>query len=132
VDDGLQGQLYLSLPSRLAAFVSGRLHIEAAEVQPDPLWKLAIEAPVSQQETQLQAEKSTDVNKFSLERLLSDPDVYLHQTVQIETLAGRQIRGQFQGLNEGGELLIRQMVKAPGFVVFQVAPAEIGQIRLES
>lgn len=130
----LKGQLYLSLPSQLATMLNGSFTVAAADEQPDPLWSFQEESvadsprPVEQQAVQQDGMSEN----FTLERLLADPEAYLYRTLYIETTAGRQVRGQFQGINEDAELLIRQVVKAPGFVVFQVAPVEIAQIRLEN
>lgn len=131
--EGLQGQLYLSLPVQLATQVSGSFHVVAADELQDPLWsQSAGKDDTSEQQGSAATQQQEKTDGFTLEKLLASPPEYLHQTLHIETTAGRQIRGDFQGINEDGELLIRQMVKAPGFVIFQVLPAEIGEIRLEN
>lgn len=131
--EGLQGRLYLSLPAQLATLVSGSFHVAAVDEQQDPLWNQSVEEQGnSEQQEPVATQTQEKTDSFSLEQLLAEPSAYLHQTLRIETATGRQVRGDFQGINDDGELLIRQMIKAPGFVVFQVIPAEISQIRLEN
>ncbi len=133
LDGDLQGQLYLSLPSRLATTVSGNFHVAAADEQPDPLWLQAIEGSAGNLEPeQADVQQAEGDSDFSLVLLLVDPQTYLQRTFHVETAAGRQVRGKFQGINEEGELLLRQRVKGSGFVVFQIVPDEIVQIRLEN
>ena len=50
--------------------------------------------------------------------------------MSLETVAGRQLDGEFQGINEEGELLIRRRVGKSGFAVFHVMPDEVSQILL--
>lgn len=124
---GIQGQLYLSLPSRLATLVRGGFQVTTAGEQPLALATQPEEAEPEQ--SSLQAENTSPA--FSLARLSSQPQDYLRQTLYIETNTGRQIRGEFEGINDEGQLLVKQLVKAPGFAVFRVAPGEISRIELE-
>lgn len=125
---GLSGKLYLSLPARQATVISGSFLVSAADEQPDPAWL----QPVEEIEVVEQVEPEVvPVPVFSLSRLRSRPHEYLQRELYIETSSGHLVRGKFQGINESGQLEIKQMVKSPGFVVFRVAPADVQVIRLQ-
>ncbi|TDQ39330.1 hypothetical protein [Thiopseudomonas denitrificans] len=128
---GVDGQLYLSLPSRLATVVSGNFHVSAADEQTDPDWYRAQPQETGATDaTELPATSAGSAQPLALEQLLTRPDNYLRHTMSLETVAGRQLDGEFQGINEEGELLIRQRVGKSGFAVFHVMPDEVSQILL--
>lgn len=127
---GLTGQLYLSLPAGLATLVRGSFHIAVADELPLPKEKTAEDKPLEAESVVPETENAL-LPVFTLERLLSHPQNYLHQSLYVETVAGRQVRGEFAGMSDEGELLVKQVIKAPGFVIFRVQPGEISQITLD-
>ena len=128
VPNGLVGKLYLSLPAHQATVVSGSFFISTADEQPDPEWL----QPDENIEVEVQTEPEVvPVPVFSLSRLRTRPHEYLQRELYIETASGHRVRGKFQGINEAGQLEIKQMVKSPGFVVFRVAPSDVQTIKLQ-
>lgn len=125
---GLSGKLYLSLPARQATAISGSFRIARADEQPDPEW-LVPEAVV--EVVQPVEPVTAPAPVFSLARLQARPHEYLQNELYIETVQGRLVRGRFQGIHESGHLEIKQMLKAPGFVLFRVLPADVRVIRLQ-
>lgn len=127
--DGLTGQLYLSLPAGLATLVRGSFQRVVADD-----WLPPNEEPALDKSPNIAAaEPAADLaaqSVFSLQRLLSQPQDYLRRSLYVETQSGRQLRGEFAGLSEEGELLVKQMVRAPGFVIFRVLPSDISRINL--
>lgn len=126
----LLGDLHLSLPTRLDTVLSGRFMIAVQDDRPDPAAVPAAQPEVSGTDS-LPVVQSVGSKELALADLLINPHSYMQQTVQVQTATGRHLQGHFQGINEDGELLIKQMIRGSGFVVYQVAPVDILSIRLE-
>lgn len=67
--------------------------------------------------------------RFSLARLLRDPERYEHLQIRAHTKRGGVAQGRFKGLDRDGNLSIRQRLKGPGEAAFNLSPDDI--VRLE-
>ncbi len=67
--------------------------------------------------------------RFSLARLLRNPERYEHLQIRAHTKRGGVAEGRFKGLDRDGNLSIRQRLKGPGEAVFNLSPDDI--VRLE-
>lgn len=69
-------------------------------------------------------------HRFSLARLLRDPARYEQLQVRAHTERGAVAEGRFVGLDRDGYLAIRQRVKGPGEVAFNLNPDDIVLLEL--
>ncbi len=68
--------------------------------------------------------------RFSLERLLTNPARYEQLQMRAYTERGGAAEGRFIGIDRDGNLAIRRMVKGPGQVTYNLAPADIVLLEL--
>jgi hypothetical protein len=68
--------------------------------------------------------------RFSLARLLRNPERYEHLQVRAQIKRGGVAEGRFQGLDRDGNLAIRQRLKGAGEAVFNLSPDDIVLIEL--
>ena len=68
--------------------------------------------------------------RFTLQRLLLNPNHYHNLQVRARTLTGRQAQGRFDGVNTRGEVVIRQTLSGTDEATFQLRPEDIRSIEL--
>ncbi|MFV0886967.1 MFS transporter [Metapseudomonas otitidis] len=68
--------------------------------------------------------------RFSLERLLTNPNRYQNLTVRVQTVRGSQVEGRFTGINPDGQVVIQRNVSGAGSASFVLRPEEIARIEL--
>ena len=68
--------------------------------------------------------------RFSLEGLLRSPRRYENLTMRVSTTRGSLAQGRFQGVDQGGRIVLRQRLSGSGAVSYALLPEEIGTIEL--
>ncbi len=68
--------------------------------------------------------------RFSLARLLRNPERYEHLQIRAHTKRGGVAEGRFKGLDRDGNLSIRQRLKGSGEAAFNLSPDDIVQLEL--
>lgn len=86
--------------------------VEAAVMQPEP-------RPILDRRT-----------RFSLSRLLLNPDNYQHLMMRAESLAGFTAEGRFVGIGTDGDLIIRSPMSGAGEAIFRMRPDDVRNIEL--
>ncbi|PKF72715.1 MFS transporter [Pseudomonas fluvialis] len=77
------------------------------------------------------AQRSVDRRlRFTLQRLLLNPNHYHNLQVRAQTLTGRQAQGRFDGVNTRGEVVIRHTLSGTDEATFQLRPEDIRSIEL--
>lgn len=118
-EQGCSGDLYLRVTGPLDISLDGPLQLDDCSALPAP-----VVAPAKEPEFTV-APAVTTGGVLLLPLLLANPELYLEQELQLELVDGRSIKGRFQGLGEEGGLQIRQAVKAPGYVIFELPLTDI-------
>ncbi|SDH01481.1 hypothetical protein SAMN05216588_102127 [Pseudomonas flavescens] len=67
---------------------------------------------------------------FSLVRLLSEPQRYVNQPMRVVSDKGSAAQGQFVGLDEQGQIILRQRLNGSGEARFALSPADVVDIEL--
>ncbi|PTQ69614.1 MFS transporter [Pseudomonas sp. GV071] len=114
-------------PSRGWVVVGDRYQVEekpAASVAEKPQnTQVASTAPV--------ANSSLDRRqRFSLERLQSNPSRYMNLQMRILTERGSMVEGRFNGIDTEGQIVVQRNLKGQGGASFAVLPAQITSIEL--
>jgi hypothetical protein len=114
-------------PSRGWVVVGDRYQVEekpAASVAEKPQNnQVASTAPV--------ANSSLDRRqRFSLERLQSNPSRYMNLQMRILTERGSMVEGRFNGIDTEGQIVVQRNLKGQGGASFAVLPAQITSIEL--
>ncbi|MBM7062124.1 MFS transporter [Pseudomonas sp. UL073] len=68
--------------------------------------------------------------RFSLDRLQSNPSRYQNLTMRVQTVRGAQAEGRFNGIDTDGQIVIRRNMSGAGEASFALAPEEISRIEL--
>ncbi|WP_374981575.1 MFS transporter [Pseudomonas solani] len=68
--------------------------------------------------------------RFSLERLLNNPNHYQNLTMRVQTQRGSLAEGRFNGINADGQIIIRRNISGQGEASFVLRPEEIARIEL--
>lgn len=68
--------------------------------------------------------------RFSLERLLSNPNHYQNLAMRVQTQRGSLAEGRFNGINGDGQIIIRRNISGQGEASFVLRPEEIARIEL--
>lgn len=67
---------------------------------------------------------------LTLERLLTNPARYEQMRVRAYTERGGAAEGRFLGIDRDGNLAIRRLLKGPGEVIYNLAPADVVLLEL--
>lgn len=114
-------------PSRGWIVVGDRYQVEtktdvAVEKKPDTVPAVA---------TTPAANSSLDRRqRFSLERLQSNPSRYMNLQMRILTERGSMVEGRFNGIDTEGQIVVQRNLKGQGGASFAVLPAQITSIEL--
>lgn len=120
---GCSGELYLRVAGPLDIGLDGPLQLDDCSALPGrPQPATALKAVTPEQKV---TPALTATGVLLLPLLLANPELYLEQELQLDLSDGRSIQGRFQGLGEEGGLQIRQEVRAPGYVIFELPLADI-------
>ncbi|MGY4532777.1 hypothetical protein ACVW0Y_001906 [Pseudomonas sp. TE3786] len=68
--------------------------------------------------------------RFSLERLQSNPSRYMNLQMRILTERGSMVEGRFNGIDTEGQIVVQRNLKGQGGASFAVLPAKITSIEL--
>ncbi|MNT86301.1 hypothetical protein D3C72_2265730 [compost metagenome] len=68
--------------------------------------------------------------RFSLQRLLSNPNHYQALGMRVHTVRGSTAEGRFAGLDRDGRVLIRRNLGGAGAASFSLAVDEIAWVEL--
>lgn len=68
--------------------------------------------------------------RFSLQRLLLNPENYQHLMMRVETAGGFTAQGRFAGIGKEGDLIIRSQISGAGEATFNLPAAEVVNIEL--
>ena len=68
--------------------------------------------------------------RFSLQRLLLNPDNYQHLMMRAETTGGVTAEGRFAGISKDGDLIIRSPISGAGEATFSLPAAEVLNVEL--
>ncbi|WP_070887724.1 MFS transporter [Pseudomonas argentinensis] len=63
--------------------------------------------------------------ELTLARLLAEPQRYVNQPMRLFSEKGSAVQGQFAGLDEQGQLVLRQRLNGAGEARFTMAPADV-------
>ncbi|WP_339512275.1 MFS transporter [Pseudomonas sp. RL_15y_Pfl2_60] len=69
-------------------------------------------------------------SRFSLQRLLRNPERYYGLAMHAVTLRGSQVEGRFRGVDDQGQIVLRQVKNGAGEASFTVDPLQIDTIKL--
>jgi len=95
--------------------------------------KVAEPARLEQPDAPEQAEPRNMLDRrvrFSLQRLLLNPDNYQHLMMRVETDGGVTAQGRFAGISKEGDLIIRSQISGAGEATFNLHAAEVVNIEL--
>lgn len=68
--------------------------------------------------------------RFSLDGLLRSPNRYANLSMRATTERGNSAEGRFQGIDQGGRIILRQRMSGQGEVSYSLLPEEIVRIEL--
>lgn len=68
--------------------------------------------------------------RFSIDRLQSNPSHYEHLLMRAHTERGGVAEGRFVGVDRDGNVAIRQVLKGPGEAIYNLAPSDIVLLEL--
>ncbi|PTS86327.1 MFS transporter [Pseudomonas sp. HMWF032] len=68
--------------------------------------------------------------RFSLDGLLRSPNRYQNLSMRVTTERGNSAEGRFQGIDQQGQIILRQRMSAQGEVTYTLQPEEITRIEL--
>ncbi|CAH0290712.1 hypothetical protein SRABI70_04043 [Pseudomonas sp. Bi70] len=63
--------------------------------------------------------------ELTLARLIAEPARYLNQSMRLFSEKGSAVQGQFAGVDEQGQLVLRQRLNGSGEARFTIAPADV-------
>ena len=87
---------------------------EAAPIAAVP--KAAVNAPSAQPDAR---------QELTLAQLLAEPQHFLNQPMRLFSEKGTAVQGQFVGIDEQGQLVLRQRLNGSGEARFSMAPADV-------
>ncbi|TBU71042.1 MFS transporter [Pseudomonas daroniae] len=67
---------------------------------------------------------------FTLVRLLSEPQRYVNQPMRVFSEKGNSAQGQFAGLDEQGQIILRQRLNGSGEARFALSPTDVVHVEL--
>ena len=63
--------------------------------------------------------------ELTLARLIAEPARYVNQPMRLFSEKGSAVQGQFAGVDEQGQLVLRQRLNGSGEARFTIAPADV-------
>lgn len=99
--------------------------LPAVEAKPETASAKAEDAPAER--TSRPADRR---QRFSLERLLNNPNHYQNLAMRVQTQRGSLAEGRFNGINGAGQIIIRRNISGQGEASFVLRPEEIARIEL--